>query len=108
MANHGMVGIDHQCLDPERIGADQQRAQVDIQRRHIALDGAGEHRPGRRIAPAGDARVGLELEDGILDRARDVARAVPAHQAHRNIGDEDRCRRDLDLLQDETSPLSPA
>jgi hypothetical protein len=24
---------------------------------------------------------------------------VPAHQAHRNVGDEDRHRRDLDLLQ---------
>ena len=93
------------CLDAERVGADQQRPQIDVQRRGIGLDGAGEHRPRRGIAPAGDAGIGLELQDGVLHRARDVARAVAAHQAHRDVGDEDRHRRDLDLLQKALSPL---
>src|ERR1700704_3640656 len=103
----GVPAPRHQFLDAVRIGADQQRPEIDVQRRDIGLDGAGEHRPRGCVAPAGDAGVGLELQDGVLDRARAVARAVPTHQAHRYVGDEHRHRRDLDLLQKTASPLSP-
>ena len=98
MADHGVVGVLHELFYAERVGADQHRPEIDVQGGSIGLDGAGEHRPGRRVAPAGDAGVGFELQNGVLHRACDVARAVAAHQAHRNVGDVDRRRRDLDLL----------
>ena len=98
MADHGVIGVCHQRFDAERVGADQHRPEIDVQRGGIGLDGAGEHGPRCRIAPAGDAGVGFELQNGVLHRACDVARAVAAHQAHRNVGDVDRRRRDLDLL----------
>src|SRR5262249_32771547 len=60
------------------------------------------------VAPAGDPGIGLELQDGVLDRARDVAGAMTAHQAHRDVGHEHGDGGDLDLLQRTAPPLHPA
>jgi hypothetical protein len=72
VADHRMVGVGHQRLDAKRVGADQHWPEINVQGRDVGFDGAGEYRPGRGVAPAGDAGVGLELEDGVLHRSTDV------------------------------------
>jgi len=78
-----------------------------VKRRYGSLQRTGEDRPWRRLAPAGDAGIGFELQNDVLHRACNVTRTMAAHQAYRNLGDEYRHRRDLDLLQETLSPLSP-
>ena len=93
------VGGDEMLLDLDRIGSDQVPAQVDVKRGGVRLDGPGEHRPRRRLAPAGEAAVGRHLEEHAPDPG-DVAAPVRMHGPHGDVHDVDAERFDpvFDLL----------
>ena len=75
-------------LHLDRIGSDEMRAKVHMERSRVAFDGPGEHRPRRRLAPAGEARIGRHLEEDAPDPG-DVAAPVRMNGPYRDVHDVD-------------------
>ena len=88
--DHGLVGAIQQPLDSERIGTDQERPQMHVERPDTGLGGTGEDGPGRRLAPSRDAGVGVDLDDDDADLVRDVARTLAADGLHGDADGENR------------------
>ena len=78
----------HVLPDLHRVLPQQMRAQMDMKGRRIRLDRAGEDGPGRRLAPAGEAAIRQDFENGAVD-APYVAAAMGVNRLDREIDDMD-------------------
>jgi hypothetical protein len=104
--DQGLLDLPHQRADLQRIGTDQQRAQVVMNAAGVCLRRAGEHRPRRRLAESRDARIRRDLDDGTGHRFLDVAHTVPPLHLQRPAHDVDRNPRDAKLAHLSPEPVA--
>src|SRR5262249_12449958 len=78
VADQRFLDLTHERRNLERVGADEERAQIVMNAGGIGLGGAGKDRPRGCLAPPDDVGVGADLDDSTGHRFLDIANAVPA------------------------------
>ena len=94
-ADHDRLGQREMLLHLDRIGAQEMRTKMHVERRRVSLGRPGEHRPRRRFAPAGEPPIGRDLEEDAPNPG-DVAAPVGVDGPHREVHEVD--AEGLDLL----------